>query len=81
MPRNWTQQISWHWPIRSKIGTTHASLGFANGLHTVFENTGDAELMNEILLKVIRDTEEIRLQRVSPRKVTDYLKTWHCGFY
>ena len=37
--------------------------------------------MNEILLKVIRDTEEIRLQRVSPRKVTDYLKTWHCGFY
>ena len=37
--------------------------------------------MNVILLKVIRDTEEIRLQHVSPRKVTDYLKTWHYGFY
>ena len=40
-----------------------------------FEKTGDAGLINMMVLDVIRVVEEIRLQRVSSRKLTDYLKT------
>lgn len=44
-------------------------------LNTVFEKTGDAGLINMMVLDVIRVVEEIRLQRVSSRKLTNYLKT------
>ena len=60
--------------------TDHAGSGFADGLNTVYEKTGDTQLMNLMLLEVIAVIEEIRLHRVFPRKVTDYLKTWHCSF-
>ena len=39
------------------------------------KKTGDAELINVMRLEVIRVIEEIRVHHVSPRKVTDYLKT------
>ena len=39
------------------------------------KKTGDAELINVMRLEVIRVIEETRVHHVSPRKVTDYLKT------